>query len=193
MSIKSFVLATSIIALTAGGALAQSSGGGATGIGGTTGGVGGTSGSMPVGPGSTSTNPNPTPKAGMTGSGMNNQDMNSNTTGSGRTSSPTRLDSSANTAAPSRSQIKQAQTALKQKGLYNGPVDGQVGPATRSAITQFQQQNGLKQSAQLDSSTMSSLQGNSNASGSGARSYSQPPAGTGGANMSSPPSSPDRM
>jgi hypothetical protein len=41
---------------------------------------------------------------------------------------------------------------------------------------------------------MSTLQGNSNTSGSGARSYSQPPAGTGGANTNSPPpSSPDRM
>jgi peptidoglycan hydrolase-like protein with peptidoglycan-binding domain len=90
--------------------------------------------------------------------------------------------------------VKQAQTALKQKGLYNGPVDGQVGPATRNAIMQFQQQNGLKQSAQLDSSTMSTLQSNSNTSSGGARSYSQPPAGAGGANMSSPPpSSPDRM
>ena len=75
MSIKTLVLATSIVALTAGGALAQSSGGGAPGVGGTTGGLGDTSGSVPVGPGSRSTNPNPTPNAGMNGSGMNNQDM----------------------------------------------------------------------------------------------------------------------
>ena len=47
-------------------------------------------------------------------------------------------------------------------------VSGGIGPETKAAISQFQQQNGLKQSAQLDSETMSGLQsGGSSRSGAG--------------------------
>ena len=70
-------------------------------------------------------------------------------------------------AGVSHSEVTQAQTALKQKGLYSGPIDGRIGPKTRQAISQFQRQNGLKQTAQLDSRTMSGLHG-SGTSGSGA-------------------------
>ena len=36
------------------------------------------------------------------------------------------------------------QAALKAAGVYNGKVDGKVGPATRAAIVEFQQSQGLK-------------------------------------------------
>jgi peptidoglycan hydrolase-like protein with peptidoglycan-binding domain len=73
------------------------------------------------------------------------------------------MSSTATTESPT--QVMQAQQALKQKGLYTGPVDGKVGPETRSAISQFQKQNGLQQSAQLDEQTIDNLQG----SGAGSR------------------------
>lgn len=35
------------------------------------------------------------------------------------------------------------QTALKNAGLYNGNIDGKIGPASRRAIETFQRNNGL--------------------------------------------------
>ena len=42
--------------------------------------------------------------------------------------------------APAGEEIQQA---LKNAGLYAGSVDGKIGPMTKKAITEFQQQNGL--------------------------------------------------
>lgn len=39
--------------------------------------------------------------------------------------------------------VTQLQTRLKELGYYTGTVDGQFGPGTRTAVTLFQQQNGL--------------------------------------------------
>jgi peptidoglycan hydrolase-like protein with peptidoglycan-binding domain len=76
--------------------------------------------------------------------------------------------SSNNEAAPaSESQIKQVQEQLKANGLYKGEVDGKMGPETKQAISQFQQQNGLQQSGSLDQQTLSALSNNQNTSGSG--------------------------
>ncbi len=36
------------------------------------------------------------------------------------------------------------QTALKNAGLYEGQIDGNIGPKTKKAIEDFQAQNGLK-------------------------------------------------
>jgi hypothetical protein len=57
--------------------------------------------------------------------------------------------------------VRQAQTALKDKGLYDGTVDGMMGPKTHAALKQYQSQNNLKQNAQLDRATMRSLRGGS--------------------------------
>lgn len=92
-------------------------------------------------------------------------------------------------AGVSHSEVTQAQTALKQKGLYSGPIDGRIGPKTRQAISQFQRQNGLKQTAQLDSRTMSELHGSgtsgSGTSGSGAAAPSHSPSAPSGSPMGS--------
>jgi peptidoglycan hydrolase-like protein with peptidoglycan-binding domain len=101
------------------------------------------------------------------------------------------MSNSSTGAGASHSDVTQAQTALKEKGLYSGPIDGRIGPKTRQAISQFQRQNGLKQTAQLDSRTMSELQGGGGTSGSGATepSNSSPsapsgsPAGSGAGGM----------
>ena len=39
---------------------------------------------------------------------------------------------------------KQIQTALKNAGFYNGPIDGVIGPKTLKAIKEFQEKNNLK-------------------------------------------------
>jgi peptidoglycan hydrolase-like protein with peptidoglycan-binding domain len=60
-------------------------------------------------------------------------------------------------ATLSQPSIQQAQQQLKAQGLYNGPIDGVIGPETKQALSQFQQQNGLPQTATLDQQTMSRL------------------------------------
>lgn len=47
----------------------------------------------------------------------------------------------AESSAPS---IEQIQTALKNAGLYEGSVDGKIGPKTTKAIEAFQEQSDLK-------------------------------------------------
>lgn len=39
--------------------------------------------------------------------------------------------------------FKDIQTALKNAGFYNGPIDGKIGRGTRSAIKAFQKDNNL--------------------------------------------------
>ena len=68
-------------------------------------------------------------------------------------------------ASMSQSDIQQAQQQLKSQGLYRGAVDGIMGPQTEQALSQFQQQNGLPQTADLDQQTMSRLMGGSSPQG----------------------------
>jgi peptidoglycan hydrolase-like protein with peptidoglycan-binding domain len=70
--------------------------------------------------------------------------------------------------------VRQAQEQLKQQGLYNGRVDGKMGPETAQAISKFQQQNGLPQSSQLDQETMGKLGGNGGTSTNGSGSSTAP-------------------
>lgn len=59
--------------------------------------------------------------------------------------------------ATSSAKVKKAQQALQEAGLYKGKVDGKFGPQTKNAVKQFQKENGLKQTARLDSATMKKL------------------------------------
>ncbi len=43
----------------------------------------------------------------------------------------------------SRSQVKDLQTALNQRGFSAGTADGVMGPATRAGLRQFQQSIGV--------------------------------------------------
>ena len=38
---------------------------------------------------------------------------------------------------------EQVQTALKNAGIYNGKIDGKIGPGTKAAIVEFQRSQGL--------------------------------------------------
>lgn len=57
----------------------------------------------------------------------------------------------------STNDIRHAQRSLKEQGLYKGHVDGKFGPETRTAVSEFQKQNGLPQTASLDEQTMNDL------------------------------------
>jgi peptidoglycan hydrolase-like protein with peptidoglycan-binding domain len=60
----------------------------------------------------------------------------------------------------SKDDIRQAQLELRNMGLYNGSLDGVVGPATKRALGLFQKNNGLQRTATLDPQTLDALIGN---------------------------------
>src|ERR1700686_4533429 len=60
----------------------------------------------------------------------------------------------------SKDDFRQAQLELRNMGLYNGSLDGVVGPETKRALEQFQKDNGLDRTATLDQLTMVALFGN---------------------------------
>lgn len=99
----------------------------------------------------------------MNGAGANGGPMASGTS-SGRSSmSGSSGMSSSAAGGASSDDIRQAQEALQDQGLYKGQVDGKWGPQTKRAVAQFQKKNGLKQTAQLDQPTLSDLQSNGGA------------------------------
>jgi len=60
----------------------------------------------------------------------------------------------------SQEDVRQAQQQLKAQGLYNGPVDGLVGPNMQRALARYQQQNGVRQTGTLDEQTVARLNTN---------------------------------
>lgn len=85
------------------------------------------------------------------------------------------------------SEIRRAQQQLREQGFYHGKIDGTLGPATKQALQQFQQKNGLPVTASLDQQTMDKLSGagqgssmppSPNQSGSTANQRLAPPAGS---------------
>jgi peptidoglycan hydrolase-like protein with peptidoglycan-binding domain len=56
-----------------------------------------------------------------------------------------------------REQVRAAQQALKDKGLYDAEVDGVMGPKTREAIREFQKKENLKETGRLDAETLAKL------------------------------------
>jgi len=65
----------------------------------------------------------------------------------------------------SRSEVQEAQQALKSQGLYMGAVDGVMGPKTQTAVIAFQREHKLPETAQLDQQTMDALNGGGSSSG----------------------------
>ena len=61
--------------------------------------------------------------------------------------------------------------ALKNAGLYQGNIDGKIGPRTKKAIEQFQTNNGLKADGKVGPKTWAALQqyltGQTSSSGTG--------------------------
>lgn len=59
--------------------------------------------------------------------------------------------------AGGKEQVKAAQQALKDKGLYDAEVDGIMGPRTREAVREFQKTENLKATGRLDAETLARL------------------------------------
>jgi hypothetical protein len=60
-------------------------------------------------------------------------------------------------AEPPDKVIAQTQDLLQQMGYYKGEVDGLLGPMTREALTAYQADQGLTQTAAIDQPTLDSL------------------------------------
>ena len=60
-------------------------------------------------------------------------------------------------AEPPDKVIAQTQDLLQQMGYYKGEVDGLLGPLTRDALTAYQADQGLAQTAAIDQPTLDSL------------------------------------
>jgi Putative peptidoglycan binding domain len=88
----------------------------------------------------------------------------------------------------SESQIQQAQQQLKSAGLYRGQIDGLMGPETQTALSRFQRQQGLPETAQLDQQTMNRLMSNEGSQNSGTSQTTTPqyPTGTQNPTTTSP-------
>ena len=52
---------------------------------------------------------------------------------------------------------KAVQKQLSQRGYYKGQVDGEFGPASRSALSRFQHDNNLRATGRIDPETMKAL------------------------------------
>ena len=76
----------------------------------------------------------------------------------------------------SKGDISEAQLQLRDLGLYNGSLDGVIGPQTMQALLRFQKDNGLEQTATLDALTMAAMFGNIGTS----RRFGMSPAGQDG-------------
>lgn len=61
--------------------------------------------------------------------------------------------------------VKRLQSELQRQGLYNGPIDGIVGPKTRTALTQYQQRQGLPPTGEIDTTTLQRLTGGASGAG----------------------------
>jgi peptidoglycan hydrolase-like protein with peptidoglycan-binding domain len=64
-----------------------------------------------------------------------------------------------NAANLSKDDIRWAQVKLRMVGLYDGSLDGVVGPETKRSILRFQKSNSLERTAMLDQQTADALIG----------------------------------
>jgi peptidoglycan hydrolase-like protein with peptidoglycan-binding domain len=62
--------------------------------------------------------------------------------------------------------VKHIQSNLQAQNLYTGPIDGIVGPKTRNALRQYQQEQGLTPTGDIDTTTLQRLNGSASLSGS---------------------------
>src|SRR5947208_16187042 len=56
-----------------------------------------------------------------------------------------------------KEQIKQAQTILKQRGLYAGEATGKLDTPTRDGLKKFQESQGIKVTGTLNAATLQKL------------------------------------
>ena len=56
-----------------------------------------------------------------------------------------------------KEQIKQAQTILKQRGLYTGEATGKLDAATREGLRKYQEAEGIKVTGTLNAATLQKM------------------------------------
>ena len=56
-----------------------------------------------------------------------------------------------------KNSIMAAQRALQSKGYYGGPIDGIIGPKTRSGLSEYQGDSDIKVTGELDEPTAKKL------------------------------------
>jgi peptidoglycan hydrolase-like protein with peptidoglycan-binding domain len=54
-------------------------------------------------------------------------------------------------------QLREVQRRLQEEGFYPGPIDGVMGPGTRTALSQYQAKHGLPKTGALDDATRKAL------------------------------------
>lgn len=75
-----------------------------------------------------------------------------------RTTGPAQMHQSrVNYPKSHKAMVKEAQTRLKQAGLYNGKIDGRWGPQSRQALAQFGKQHNLTVGKELNRSAFAAL------------------------------------
>ena len=76
------------------------------------------------------------------------------TNGTATTSKSDETPKSTSAFRPTKDQIKQGQTLLKEKKLYEGDATGVYNDPTRSAIKSFQKTSGLEENGRFDKATL---------------------------------------
>jgi peptidoglycan hydrolase-like protein with peptidoglycan-binding domain len=62
-------------------------------------------------------------------------------------------------APVTRDEVKDVQRELKTEGLYKGKIDGVVGPQTKEALSTYQKDHGMPQTAMIDQETAQRIGG----------------------------------
>jgi peptidoglycan hydrolase-like protein with peptidoglycan-binding domain len=62
-------------------------------------------------------------------------------------------------APVTRGEVKNVQRELQTEGLYKGKIDGVVGPQTKEALSTYQKDHGLPQTAMIDQQTKQRIGG----------------------------------
>ncbi|HJS51068.1 MAG TPA: peptidoglycan-binding domain-containing protein [Pyrinomonadaceae bacterium] len=77
----------------------------------------------------------------------------------GTAATPKTDDTAKNTSVfrPTKDQIKQGQTILKEKKLYDGEATGSYNDPTRAAIKSFQKAGGLEENGRFDKATLQKM------------------------------------
>jgi peptidoglycan hydrolase-like protein with peptidoglycan-binding domain len=60
-------------------------------------------------------------------------------------------------AGAGKEQVRAVQEALKDRGMYDGAVDGIMGPKTQAGLRAFQKKENLQETGRLDQQTMGRL------------------------------------
>ena len=78
-------------------------------------------------------------------------------TGTATTAKPDGTAKTASVFRPSKAQIKQGQSILKEKKLYDGEASGVYNDPTRAAIKSFQKTNGIEVNGKFDKATLEKM------------------------------------